>query len=66
MVRQFLSIPTAHRMISDYTIADSSDNNLKILGSYQVHAVNKIQDKFFKKEFFQQKTTQSVKGGYVW
>ncbi|MDQ0567872.1 HsdR family type I site-specific deoxyribonuclease [Mycoplasma yeatsii] len=66
LIKQFLSIPAAHRMISDYTIADSSDNNLKVLRSYQVHAVNKIQDKFFKGEFFKEKSLKSVKGGHIW
>ncbi|PTD30985.1 HsdR family type I site-specific deoxyribonuclease [Mycoplasma leachii] len=66
LIKQFLSIPAAHRMVSDYTIADSSDNNLKILRSYQVHAVNKIQDKFFKSEFFKEKSKKSVKGGHIW
>ncbi|WFQ93845.1 type I restriction endonuclease subunit R [Mycoplasma feriruminatoris] len=66
LIKQFLSIPAAHRMISDYTIADSSDNNLKILRSYQVHAVNKIQDKFFKDAFFRRQNIKSVKGGHIW
>ncbi|EXU60778.1 type I restriction endonuclease subunit R [Mycoplasma mycoides] len=67
IVKQFFRIPFAHRLIADFAIADSSDNNLKLLRSYQIHAVNKIQNKFFNKEIFIEKLSKiSQKGGYVW
>ncbi len=37
-----LSIPMAHNMISFYTVADDEDGILKVLRSYQFHAIDSI------------------------
>ncbi|MDO4228047.1 HsdR family type I site-specific deoxyribonuclease [Neisseria sp.] len=41
-VQALLSIPSAHEMIGFYTIADEGDGCLKVMRSYQYHAVEKI------------------------
>ncbi|WFQ93839.1 type I restriction endonuclease subunit R [Mycoplasma feriruminatoris] len=67
IINQFFQIPQAHRLVADFTIADTSDNVLKVLRSYQIYAINKIQAKFFNKEFFSDKDSKySQKGGYIW
>ena len=43
--RDLLSIPMAHQLIGFYTVADSADGCLKVLRSYQYHAVNAISDR---------------------
>ncbi|MGF6147210.1 Type-1 restriction enzyme R protein [Kingella potus] len=58
----FLSIPTAHRFIGDYTIADAKDGQLKVLRSYQYHAVNKIADTVAKTDW----AAGKQRGGYIW
>lgn len=40
---ELLSIPMAHKMIGFYTVADSGDGILKVLRSYQYHAVSAIE-----------------------
>lgn len=49
----FLKIPMAHNLISNYTIADGQA--LKVLRPYQIHAVNAIREAFAKHE-----------DGYIW
>lgn len=58
----FLSIPTAHQFIGDYTIADAKDEQLKVLRSYQYYAVNKIADTVAKTDW----TSGNQRGGYIW
>ncbi len=58
----FLSIPMAHQFIGDYTIADSKDEQLKVLRSYQYYAVNKIADTVAKTDW----TAGRQRGGYIW
>lgn len=67
IIENVFRIPNAHRMIADFTIADVADHTLKVLRSYQIHAVNKVQNKFFANEFFKNTPSKrSHKGGYVW
>jgi type I restriction enzyme R subunit len=40
---ELLSIPMAHKMIGFYTVADNGDGILKVLRSYQYHAVSAIE-----------------------
>ncbi|SYV89677.1 Uncharacterised protein, partial [Metamycoplasma alkalescens] len=56
----------AHRMVADFTVADYSDSTIKILRSYQYHAVNIIQNMFFAKKFFNGPNNGVQKGGFVW
>ena len=49
----FLKIPMAHNLISNYTVADG--DALKVLRPYQIHAVNAVREAFSKHE-----------DGYVW
>lgn len=58
----FLSIPMAHQFIGDYTIADSKDEQLKVLRSYQYYAVNKIADTVARTDW----TSGNQRGGYIW
>lgn len=59
---KFLSIPMAHDLISFYSVADESDKTLKILRSYQCHAVNKIFNIVLKKDW----TDTNLRGGYIY
>lgn len=49
----FLKIPMAHNLISNYTVADGAV--LKVLRPYQIHAVNAVRDAFGKHQ-----------DGYIW
>ncbi|WP_027120993.1 HsdR family type I site-specific deoxyribonuclease [Mycoplasma leonicaptivi] len=66
IVNNFFCIPTVHRIIADSTVSDSSDGELKILRSYQYHAINKIYMNMSREDFWGQESHQSKKGGYVW
>ena len=57
-----LSIPMAHQMVGDYTIADDKDKTLKVLRSYQYFAVNKICDKVHSINW----DNHHHRGGYIW
>ena len=59
-----LFIPMAHQLIGYYTIADRTDGVLKVLRSYQYHAVNRIVDRVAKRTDWH--TTDNQLGGYVW
>lgn len=59
-----LSIPMAHQLVGYYTIADRSDGVLKVLRSYQYHAVNRISDKVHKHRDWT--NTDGQLGGYIW
>lgn len=62
IAEQFLSIPIAHTMIGYYTIADETDNVLKVMRSYQYNAVNEI----LKKVATNVWDNHQHKGGFVW
>lgn len=57
-----LSIPVAHRLIGFYTVADNSDGILKVMRSYQFHAVNAISDKVAKTKW----AKKNQRGGFIW
>lgn len=57
-----LSIPMAHQMVGFYTVADSSDDTLKILRSYQYWAVAKIRQAVDDTVWGQ----AHPMGGYIW
>ena len=62
ITRTLLSIPMAHQMIGFYTVADDTDNVLKVMRSYQYYAVNKISDVVAKMDW----TNPNTRGGYIW
>lgn len=62
VIENLLNIPMAHLMIGFYTVADSSDESLKIMRSYQYYAANKISDRVSK----QKRDENNQLGGYVW
>ncbi|WP_341513178.1 HsdR family type I site-specific deoxyribonuclease [Mesomycoplasma ovipneumoniae] len=67
LVDKFFSIPMAHRMIGDYIIADNKEKNLKVLRSYQVHAVEEIIYNRLKRLLDDSNNLyKHQKGGYVW
>lgn len=57
-----LSIPMAHQMIGYYTIADDKDETLKVLRSYQYHAVNKIWERVHEINW----DNHQHRGGFIW
>lgn len=57
-----ISIPMAHYMIGFYTVADNTDNTLKVMRSYQVNAASAISDRVTKMRW----NEKSIYGGYVW
>lgn len=59
---ELLMIPMAHQLIGYYTIADDKDQNLKVLRSYQYHAVTSICDVTQKANWEQ----KGNRGGYIW
>ena len=62
-----MSIPAAHQLIGYYTIADATDNTLKVMRSYQYHAANQIittvQNRDWKDNSGEGK---GVRGGFIW
>lgn len=63
IAEKFLSIPMAHRLIGYGTIADGTDNVLKVMRSYQYHAAYKIYSQVVKRTDWDDK---QQKGGYVY
>lgn len=59
---QLLSIPMAHEMIGFYSVADATDETLKVLRSYQYNAVKQISKKVGETDW----ELHSEKGGYIW
>ena len=57
-----LSIPMAHELIGFYSVADQSDNVLKVMRSYQYYAASKISKRVSEMKW----NDQSIYGGYVW
>ena len=60
--KTLLSIPLAHRMVGYYTTADSADHALKILRSYQCHAVDQI----YRRGLELWDSNDHVHGGYCY
>lgn len=63
IAEKFLSIPMAHRLIGYGTIADGTDNILKVMRSYQYHAAYKIYSQIVKRLDWDD---GQQKGGYVY
>lgn len=59
---KLLSIPMAHQLIGFYTVADDTDNVLKVMRSYQYYAANKISNVVSKTDW----TNPNTRGGYIW
>ena len=62
IAERLLSIPMAHELIGFYTVADQTDNTLKVMRSYQYYAVSKISRRVSKMKW----DDQNIYGGYVW
>lgn len=60
--KSFLSIPRAHQIIGFYTIADKTDNILKVMRSYQIYAAEAITNKVHKSSW----TKANQPGGFIW
>lgn len=63
VAEKFLSIPMAHRLIGYGTVADGTDNILKVMRSYQYHAAYKIYSQVVKRTDWDD---EQQKGGYVY
>lgn len=57
-----LSIPMAHQLIGFYTVADETDQTLKVMRSYQYYAANKISDIVSSMDW----SIPKIRAGYVW
>ena len=57
-----LSIPMAHTMIGFYTVADNTDETLKVMRSYQYYAASAISQAVAKRKW----SEPGQRGGYVW
>ena len=62
IAERLLSIPMAHELIGFYTVADQTDNTLKVMRSYQYYAVSKISRRVSEMKW----DDQNIYGGYVW
>lgn len=62
IAEHLLSIPMAHEMIGFYTVADQTDNTLKVMRSYQYYAASKISRRVSEMKW----DDQNIYGGYVW
>ena len=62
IAERLLSIPMAHEMIGFYTVADQTDNTLKVMRSYQYYAASKISRRVSEMKW----DDKSIYGGYVW
>ena len=57
-----LSIPMAHQMIGFYTVADNTDETLKVMRSYQYYAASAISQAVAKRKW----SESDQRGGYIW
>lgn len=62
IAERLLSIPMVHEMIGFYTVADQTDNTLKVMRSYQYYAASKISRRVSEMKW----DDKSIYGGYVW
>lgn len=53
--RDVLSIPQAHKMVTQYTVIDSVSKNLILLRPYQIHAIEAVKE-----------SSRKGQSGYVW
>ncbi|MDH6603708.1 type I restriction enzyme R subunit [Bacilli bacterium PM5-9] len=53
--KHVLSIPQAHKMVSHYTVIDSSKKSLVLLRPYQIHAIEAIKQ-----------ASKEQKNGFIW
>ncbi len=60
-----LNIPMAHMLIGFYTIADTDDNLLKVMRSYQYYAAIGIADRVTKRNW-KEDTPETQRGGHIW
>ena len=58
---QLLSIPEAHQLIGYYTVADKTDNTLKVLRSYQIYAAREIAKVVYRTKWHEKHEL----GGYI-
>lgn len=58
--KSVLSIPAAHRMVSQYTVLDSERKSLIMLRPYQIHAIEAIRDAV------NPYTGNGTHSGYIW
>ena len=63
IAEEFLSIPVAHQLIGYGTIADGTDNTLKVMRSYQYHAAYMIYSRVVKRVDWDD---GEQRGGYVY
>ena len=57
-----ISIPMAHQLIGFYTVADDTDDVLKVMRSYQYYAASAISDKVSKTKWGE----GNQRGGFIW
>ncbi len=57
-----LSIPMAHTLIGFYTVADNTDETLKVMRSYQYYAASAISQAVAKRKW----SEPGQRGGYIW
>lgn len=62
IVRDPLSIPSAHKMIGFYTVPDRGEMSLKVMRSYQIEAVEQIWSRIERTHW----TMMENRGGYVY
>ena len=62
VVSRLLYIPMAHTLIGFYSIADSKDDTLKVMRSYQYYAATQIATKVSQKDW----NDREILGGHVW
>ena len=62
VVSGLLSIPMAHQMIGFYTVADDTDNTLKVMRSYQYYAASAISKEVAKHKW----SEPDQRGGFIW
>lgn len=62
IAERLLSIPMAHELIGFYTVADQTDQTLKVMRSYQYYAASKISRRVSEMKW----EDQNIYGGYVW
>ncbi len=62
IAERLLSIPMAHELIGFYTVADETDNTLKVMRSYQYYAASKISRRVSEMKW----DDENIYGGYVW
>lgn len=53
--REVLSIPMAHKMVTQYTVLDNNKNSLILLRPYQIHAIEKVKE-----------ASKRQQSGFVW